>query len=65
MQPDLALCQRAGLVRAEDVHAAEVLDRGEAAARSPAPAAIPPGPVGQIDADDGREQLRGQADGDR
>ena len=64
MQPHLALGQRAGLVRAEHVHAAEVLDGGQPADDDPLSghAACP---VGQVDADDGRKQLRGQPDGDR
>ena len=64
VQPHLALGQRAGLVRAEHVHAAEVLDGRQPADDDPLPGHAPR-PVGQVDADDRREQLRGQPDGDR
>ena len=58
-----SLGQRAGLVAAEDVHAAEVLDRREApddhlAERHALRA------VRQVDADDGGKQLRREADRD-
>jgi hypothetical protein len=57
-----AQCQRAGLVGAEHVHAAKVLDRLQA------PDDDTPGShglraAGEVDADDGGQKLRSQAHG--
>ncbi len=64
VENDLALGQRAGLVGTQNVHAAEVLDRFQAA-DDDATAAHGPGAGGQGHADDRRQQLRRHADRER
>ena len=64
MDPHFALRQRAGLIRAEHIHAPEILDRGEPL-HDHLLRGHPARTVGKIDADDGREELRGEADGER
>ena len=64
VENDGALGQRAGLVGAQNIHAAEVLDRVQAADDDAAPA-HGPGAGGQGHADDRRQQLRRQADRER
>ena len=63
-QDDRAFGQRARLVGAQDVHAAEVLD-GVEPAHDDAALAHRPGAGGERDADDRRQQFRRQADGQR
>ncbi len=63
-QDNLVLCQRAGLVRAEHVHGAEILDRIETlhndlAARHRNSA------LGEVRGNDHRQHFRGKPNGDR
>ena len=64
VENDGALGQRAGLVGAQNIHAAEVLDRFQAADDDATPA-HGPGAGGQGHADDRRQQLRRQTDRER
>ena len=64
VENDGALGQRAGLVGAQNIHAAEVLDRFQPA-DDDAASAHGPGAGGQGHADDRRQQLRRQADRER
>ena len=58
------LGERAGLVGAQDRHAAEVLDRGQALDEHAAPGERA-GPAAQVDRDDRRQELGRQADRER
>ena len=59
MEPHLSLGKGAGLVRAEHVHAAQILD-GRQALDDDLLLGHALGPVGQVDADDGRQELRSE-----
>ena len=63
LQDDLVLGQRAGLVGAQDIHRAEVLDRVEALDDDPL-ARHRDGALGQIDGHDHRQHLGCQPDRD-
>ena len=61
-QLDLRLGERAGLVGAQDVHGAKVVDRGQAL-HDHAARCQPPRPMGQRHRDDHRQQLGRETDG--
>src|SRR5476651_927064 len=64
LEDDLVLGQGAGLVGAQHVHGAEVLDGVQALDHHLAPG-HGHGALGEVGADDHRQHFRGQADGDR
>ena len=58
---DLQLGERAGLVGAEDVHGAEIVDRGKAL-HDHAARCEPPRPIGESHGDHHRQELGREAD---